>query len=809
VRKYELIDRLLIDAAETLIRNRSRRPHWLPAGFPMKLILTMKREALVSCLLEDRALRTKLRDSSRRLVDPNLLSGVTAAEFEYRLAGCTDPHRLVATALIAEDEALVAAAQPWALDPTRLPTSEPPAPPPAPVLADGHDEPPVNTDQQATDPDPDPVLEDTGDRGLDEATTEEVDVPYLKAHPGGADARVESLTAERERLRTQVARLEALILDLRAQIPTKKDRRRQHKQEGERKRATLELEATRVELDALRTERDELVQIRKQLDDQLVEAEEARAVALRKSQHLERQLASAAGRADYLRRSIDKELAEARPASSTLRYGRERTDAAKRVEVLEKLSAALDEAFPEQAEPQVRARRVTVGRTHDFAVTPIGGGTEIGGSAILVEAAGRRILVDAGMHPDGRGPTRIAEVIDGGGIDMLVVTHAHNDHGGYVPALVDRFPGMKVICSDATGQLLPTMWSDSARVMSRAFAEADDATIARPPHYGQAEVETAEARIEERPYHRKLNLGDLGLTLFPAGHILGAAGVVIEGGGRRVVVTGDISGPEDRYLSVEPAHLPEGLIGGADLLAIETTYCHDDHRPRARQEEGLVDAVRSVVERGGRVLIPAFGLGRAQEVVLILTRHLPGLDILVDGLAKDISTIYETISEGAGRSLAILGDRVRPVINRPREIRSFHSGVIVASSGMLTGGASVAWAQDVLPDERAALLLCGYQDEEAPGRKLERLTGGFGTPKLTLPDQDLGWVEVDVRSQVSKYALSAHADRRGLLEIIERCRPKNTMLVHGLPAHQRVFRELLEHKGIRTVPTARWTSCPS
>ena len=85
------------------------------------------------------------------------------------------------------------------------------------------------------------------------------------------------------------------------------------------------------------------------------------------------------------------------------------------------------------------------------------------------------------------------------------------------------------------------------------------------------------------------NIGELHLTLFPAGHILGAVGVVIEGGGRRVAVTGDISGLEDDYLSVEAARIPEGLVKEADLLVIETTYCNADHRSRRQQEQGIVE----------------------------------------------------------------------------------------------------------------------------------------------------------------------------------------------------------------------------
>ena len=250
--------------------------------------------------------------------------------------------------------------------------------------------------------------------------------------------------------------------------------------------------------------------------------------------------------------------------------GQERTEANRRRDHARTLFSALNEAFPLEVAPEVRGRRVVVRPTRNFVVTPIGGGAEIGGSAILVEAAGRRLLVDAGLHPSGRGPLHIEDVIAGGPIDTLIVTHAHTDHAGYIPALVREWPRMRVICSSATQHLLPTMWADSAKVMERTFSEAEDGTDTPLPLYGIPETEEAEGLIEVHPNNRTFIIGELHLTLFPAGHILGAVGVVIECGDHRVVVTGDISGVNDEYFSVEAARIPEGLVRGADLLVIET-----------------------------------------------------------------------------------------------------------------------------------------------------------------------------------------------------------------------------------------------
>ena len=282
--------------------------------------------------------------------------------------------------------------------------------------------------------------------------------------------------------------------------------------------------------------------------------------------------------------------------------------------------------------------------------------------------------------------------------------------------------------------------------------------------------------------------------------------MVLRAGDRRVVVSGDVSGPDDEYLSVDGLHLPHGLVHGADLLVIESTYCHADHNSREAQTGELVRQIKTIVEGRGRVLIPAFGLGRSQEIAMIVARELPDVDVLLDGLAREISAIYEKAADMEGTKCEIFTSRVRRVENRFREIQSFRSGVVIASSGMLTGGASVQWAKSILPDQNAALLLCGYQDEEAPGRRLENLTHVSGRKTLRLPDDELGMEDVEVRATVRKYNLSAHADRSGLTSIVQQIAPVTTMLVHGEPHHQTEYRNELRRASLPTVQTGRWTS---
>ena len=376
-------------------------------------------------------------------------------------------------------------------------------------------------------------------------------------------------------------------------------------------------------------------------------------------------------------------------------------------------------APPARAEPPV-----VFARRREITVTPIGGGTEIGGSCILVEVGEARILVDCGTRPKQRlsriGPPDL-DIALADDIDAVIITHAHNDHAGYVPALVARYPFMDVLTTADTAALLPTMWNDSVKVFERTAHEHVEAgEPADKPPYRIPQVLAATDRIRAVTLGRIIEIAD-GVTaeLFPAGHILGAAGVVITAGTSRVTVTGDISTASQNQASISGLVVPD-VARGSDLLAIESTYCRKGGSPRAREVERFVDTVRETVDGGGRVLVPAFALGRAQEVVLTLRKELSGVPVLIDGLAKEISHIYEQQTVGSDNPLTIFGDNVREIApgTRREQYLAMRRGVIVTTSGMLTGGPAITWARWLLPDPKAAVLISGYQDEESAGAEL-------------------------------------------------------------------------------------------
>lgn len=464
---------------------------------------------------------------------------------------------------------------------------------------------------------------------------------------------------------------------------------------------------------------------------------------------------------------------------------------------LDRVQSERDEVL-RRAEPAA-AETATVREAGSVTVRVLGGGTEIGGSCVLITGGGTRLLVDAGTRPSGvdedsMAPPDIAEVYRHPP-DAVVVTHAHNDHAGWVPALLNRFPELPVFASTATCDLLGTMWADSAKVMARK-ADNDESWAGGPlPPYAQSDVDVAVAALVDVPAGYERRIGALSFELFDAGHIIGATGVVVRAGDRRVVVSGDVSGPGQ--LSVGGLRLPESAIG-ADLLLLESTYAGAGKPP---PREAVVDQFVSDVDRilgdGGRVLVPAFALGRAQEIALICGKFLPDAEVLVDGLARDLSHAYRRHDGPGGQRVQVFTGRVRPVEpgRTRREIADKRPCVVVATSGMLTGGPAVGWAEAILPEPESGLMVVGYQDADSPGSRLLDLAAAGGG-RLDLPGVD---EPLQVAAQIGSYRLGAHANEEDLVQIAAEARPRTLMLVHGRLSAQRRFADRLRLRRQHTV----------
>jgi len=379
---------------------------------------------------------------------------------------------------------------------------------------------------------------------------------------------------------------------------------------------------------------------------------------------------------------------------------------------------------------------------------PLGGGDDIGANCYFVYLEGTRILIDCGLRPR-RSPGLPAfhrlygDSLDGlWEIDAVILTHGHLDHAGGLPYFRDQAPQVPLWATEPTAALA-NLWVDKGRIKPLRFN-----TVA----YGESFL-----------------VGGIQVTLYPAGHIPGAAMVLLEGDNKRILFSGDFS--DFDQLTVPGFRLPESL--NLDHLVVESTLLgRASHFPDLVGHERRVLAGRfaEVLERGGRILVPAAAVGRSQEIALILGEamsmgQIPKVPVWVDGLAAEASGIYERF-----------GCKIfKGTIGRGRKGTAHFSGpsIAIASSGSLKRSSrSYEYAMTMANHPQDAIFLSGHLDEDSPGSLLKN--GGrdiFNRNSSAIPE-------------VTTYMLSYHADMVGILALIRKTAPQNTILIHGFRSMQ-------------------------
>jgi Cft2 family RNA processing exonuclease len=489
----------------------------------------------------------------------------------------------------------------------------------------------------------------------------------------------------------------------------------------------------------------------------------------------------------------------------TIDQGADRQRAESEHAELMKLERAFKAAYPEYSEDRPPAPIV---RKASLGFSALGGGREVGRSAYMVSLGGRRILVDCGVKVGARDDADFSPDLDAiSTLDAAVITHAHTDHIGWLPALVRKFPEIELYCTHATAELLPTMLRDGANhYLARNELRRTHATY----DPGAPEVIDAYERedVEETLFHligcefgeiAALPIDDITVQFHPAGHILGASSVLLEGGGRRIFLSGDISS-EDQ-LTVAAAAWPSEMPA-VDLLVLESTYGSKRRESAESARADLVGKIKEITTRGqGSVILASFALGRAQELLTVvhdameageLPRDIP---VCIDGMIRAINETYLahdalrlppesfTVGSRSEREDAVSRAKTTPTI-------------IVTTSGMLAGGPVIEYSRRLLEDPRHRLILTGYQDEAAPSRMLRNFTKpGTRSKDVELPAEDGGTVRFKAAAAAIDVGLSAHADQAGLAAYAGKIPAGTIALVHGEPGSQGALREqiLREH----------------
>lgn len=424
-------------------------------------------------------------------------------------------------------------------------------------------------------------------------------------------------------------------------------------------------------------------------------------------------------------------------------------------------------------------------------LTFLGGADEVGASGTLIEIAGKKILVDAGIRINARGRRRISDdqlpdlrlVSEAGGPDYILVTHAHTDHTGALPLVVERYPNVPVLATAPTIALTRVLQADAQRIMKGKQEEEGEL-----PLFDEIAVDRLLASFQEVEMRQAIRLGEgLQVTYHVSGHIMGAGMLVLESEEGTLVMSGDVSmTPQRAVVRAQPPRIK------ADALVLESTYGGKLHANRAAEEKRLIETLKAVIARGGKALIPAFALGRAQEVLQILLANRDQIDapVYADGMVRAVCLAYsrfadwlpdETVKMAKDEPL-FFRDKIKPIqssAQRDELAQSEGAAVIVSSSGMLTGGPSAVYAKHMAGDVRNAIFLTGYQDEESPGRFIQKILRERGEGE-EVPFK-IGDDTVTLRCELGTYSLSAHADEAELISLAEAFSVDDIALVHGDP----------------------------
>ena len=433
-------------------------------------------------------------------------------------------------------------------------------------------------------------------------------------------------------------------------------------------------------------------------------------------------------------------------------------------------------------------------------LTFLGASGTVTGSRYLLESDSRRILVDCGLF---QGLKRLRErnwqpfPVEPKLLDAVVLTHAHLDHTGFLPALVRAGYQGPVFCTEATRQLLEILLLDSARLQEEEaqFANRHGFSKHSPalPLYIEEDARRALKLLRPVAWSARTGIAP-GVTasLSPAGHILGAASVLVTSGSGSALFSGDL-GRTDDLLIRAPAPPP-----AADWVVVESTYGDRRHAALDAESE-LLAAIAPALKRGGVVVVPAFAVGRAQLLLHLIARlkgrgAIPDVPVFLNSpMATDVRHLYHEHPDEhrLTREECDAMCSVARIVNSVEESKDLNtrSGpmIIVAGSGMATGGRVVHHLKAFASDARNLILLTGFQ---APGTRGAALVGGAETIKIHGE-----WIPV--RAEVVQLrGTSSHADWPQILAWMQSApkTPEKIFVTHGEPAAADALRQHLRRE---------------
>ncbi|MBX2842773.1 MAG: MBL fold metallo-hydrolase [Flammeovirgaceae bacterium] len=455
-----------------------------------------------------------------------------------------------------------------------------------------------------------------------------------------------------------------------------------------------------------------------------------------------------------------------------------------------------------------------------------GAAKQVTGSVFLLELEDDfRVLIDCGMDM-GKGQSTDALYpgsafpFDASTINLVILTHAHLDHSGRIPNLLrEGFEG-KIICTSPTKELSELLLLDSANINRRKIKYFQKKRSRNPGYkpdfnpdeiYLEKDVNKSLELFLTLPFNKRTKVKkDLLLTLIPTGHLLGAANVLLEvfegGKSKKIMFSGDVG--RSNYPLLPDPQQPEQV----DFLVCETTYGNRLHQSKVETEEELRNAIqKTCVDMAGKLIIPAFSIGRTQAIIYTLNKlfskgNMPSVKIYADSpLARKSNKVYERnttfLNEEAKdfkdeKGALFYLDNLEYIDDLKESImisKSNESCIIISSSGMLEGGRIQNHIKENLGNARCTILMVGFSAEGTFGHRLVNSGANVVMGKRTVP----------VMAKVEHTdAFSGHGDQNDLLQFVEAQSPeelKKVILVHGEPGSMEDFKGLLENKGYQNI----------
>ena len=428
-------------------------------------------------------------------------------------------------------------------------------------------------------------------------------------------------------------------------------------------------------------------------------------------------------------------------------------------------------------------------------ITDLNGARDIGANCLLAEIGPFRILFDCGLHPKKLGRNALPQLdrVRGFSVDFVVLSHCHLDHLGGLPVLLREHPQTRVLCSPASRIVAARILRNSIGVMMR---QRDELRIGEYPLYTYSELDAVEAALTPLPlgvpkrFHE--NGDEITFTLYPAGHVAGAVGCMVEYKRRKIFFTGDVCFHDQE--TVPGAAFPQGKV---DTLIMETTRGAAEVDDVSREDEvrRLVADAAGTLSGGGSVLVPAFAFGRMQELIHIFCRakkdgRIPAeTPVFCTGLGLDLADYFDAMARKTGdvkfhRSLMKdLGVRALREFEEPG-VDVPEQGIYLLSSGMLVEH-TPAWrvAANMLGYAHNLVAFVGYCDPDTPGGRLLTRTN---VDELRFADMNF---ISRVLATVSRYDLSGHAPRERLMDYAFSVEPRVAVLTHGDPPAREWFEE--------------------